>query len=365
MIKKTVVIGLLEALVLYVIYLMYFFPLLKGAEDYVFIYPFNLKDGSIYWALNIAILTSGLLFFMNVYYAIPRFLKNRQVWHYVLFVFVLFASVIVFEKALEELLKLVYRLPENFKALYGTDYDNLPMRRNLDYSQLIRNVAFLALSFGFRYFKDWQQVLKDRAREQSLLAEKRKAELNYLISQVNPHFLFNSLNNIYAITERNNDIEASSAISKLSNMMRFMLYDSGTEFIELTKEISYIQDYIELQQLRFADDEVIVNLMVKGNVKQSNINPFILIPFVENAFKYGVAIHQTSVIKIEIQVTEDKLHFMIRNRILSTSNNHDYSGIGIKNVRERLELVYPGQHKLQITNDNDYFIVNLDIQFSP
>ncbi len=360
--RRKILIGLLEVLVLWVLCWTYFFPFLKGAEDYVFIYPFNLKDGSLYWGISKGILMTTLLFFGNIYYAIPRFLKRKKIKTYLLVLVILFFGLLPLEEGVEEIIKYFYNLPDNFEALYGADYDNLPMRRSLAFPHILRNTGFLALSFGYRYFKDWQHLLKKQTREQTLLAEKTKVELNFLKSQVNPHFLFNSLNNIYAITERNNDSEASEAITKLSNLMRFMIYDSQAEFINLKEEVKYIQDYIEIQQLRYADEEVIVNLKVNGDLHKSKVSPFMLIPFVENAFKYGVAIHQSSIIKIGISVEEDKLHFNVRNKILNTTSNHVYSGIGIDNVKKRLELVYPDKYHLDIQKDNECFDVNLRIQ---
>ncbi len=361
--QKKILIGFIEVLALWVLCWTYFFPFLKGAEDYVFIYPFNLKDGSLYWGISKSILITTLLFFGNIYYAIPKFLKRNKLKAYLICIVVLFFGLLPLEQGLEELIKYFYNLPGNFENVYGTDYESLPMRRSLAFPHILRNTGFLALSFGYRYFKDWQHLLKKQTREQTLLAEKRKVELSFLKSQVNPHFLFNSLNNIYAITERNKDSEASEAITKLSNLMRFMIYDSQTEFINLSKEIKYIRDYIEIQQLRYAKEEVIINLKINGDVQNVKVSPFMLIPFVENAFKYGVAIHQSSIIKISISVENDNLHFNVRNKILNTANNHVYSGIGVDNVKKRLQLEYRNKHDLDIKNDNEYFDVNLRIQF--
>ncbi len=358
---KHIKIGFLEAFVMVVLYSIVVYPALQGAEDYIFIYPFNLKDGSIYWALFFPILFSGLLFFGNIYYAIPKYLKNKQVNMYILSVILLFFGLLGIEALVKTPLQALYNLPENFETLYGVDYDNLPMRRNLKLNHAVRNLGFLALSFGYRYVKDWKQLLEERARQQTILAEKWKVELNYLKSQVNPHFLFNNLNNIYAITKRNNDTEASEAITRLSSLTRFMLYDSSSKYIPINKEVKYIQDYIEIQQLRFADDEVIVNLKLEGDIQHTNISPFMLIPFVENAFKYGVKIHQNSIIKIEIKVMDRSLFFKVRNKIQHSKNNHVYSGIGIANVKKRLELVYANNYELNISNDEAYFEVQLRI----
>jgi len=360
-IKRHIKIGILEALIMVVLSSIFIYPRLQDAGDYVFIYPFNLKDGSIYWALFLSIFFGGLLFFLNIYYAIPKYLKQRQVNKYILSIILLFFGLLGIEFLAKFPLQAIYNLPENFETLYGTDYDNVPMRRNLDIPNVIKSLVLLALSFGYRYLKDWKQIMEERTRQQTILAEKWRVELNYLKSQVNPHFLFNNLNNIYAITKRNNDTEASEAISRLSSLTRFMLYDSSSKYIPIAKEIKYIQDYIEMQQLRFAEEEVIVNLKLEGDIEHTNISPFMLIPFVENAFKYGVKIHQNSIIKIGIKIKNGSLFFNVRNKIQQSKNNHVYSGIGITNVKKRLELVYANNFELNINNDETYFEVQLRI----
>lgn len=358
---KQIKVTIIEALLMVLVFGVFIYPRLQDIGDYVFIYPFNLKDGSIYWALFFSILFGGVLFFLNVYYLIPKYLKNKQVKKYLLSIVLLFIVLLGLELLVKLALQAIYGLPEHFEKLYGVDYDKLSKRRSLEFPHAIRNLLFLALSFGYRYVKDWKQLMEERARQQTILAEKWKTELNYLKSQVNPHFLFNNLNSIYAITKRNNDTEASEAITRLSNITRFMLYDSSSTYIPIAKEIRYIEDYIEMQQLRFEDQEVIVNLKLEGAIERTNISPFILIPFVENAFKYGVKINQNNIIKIEIRITNGSLVFNVRNKIQQSKNNHVYSGIGIANVKKRLELVYPNNFELKITNDQLYFDVQLRI----
>ena len=358
---KNIKIGIIEVLLMTLLFSLFMYYRLQGVGDYVFIYPFNIKDGSIYWALFFSVLFGGLIFFVNIYYAIPKYLKNKQVNKYILCIVLLFFGLLGIEFLVKIVLQSIYNLPENFEFLYGVDYNSLPKRRSLELPHGIRNFAFLALSFGYRYVKDWKQLMEERTRQQAILAEKWKVELNYLKSQVNPHFLFNNLNNIYAITKRNNDTEASEAIARLSSLTRFMLYDSSSKYIPIAKEIKYIQDYIEMQQLRFADEEVIINLNQEGDMEHTNISPLLLIPFVENAFKYGVKIHQNSIIKIEIIVRNGSLFFKVRNKIQQKKNNHVYSGIGISNVKKRLELVYANNFELNINNDKTCFEVQLRI----
>lgn len=350
----------LEVLVLGIIITFFAYPLLQGAGDYVFIYPFNLKDGSIYWAIAIAQCIGISLFLTQVHFALPALLQQKGIKAYILFMLVFYAFLWGLEEAVRLVLLRQYDLPENFSTLYGSSYEDVPIRRNLSMNKHLRNTGFILLSFGYRYLLNWRQSLVDHAQTQTLLAEKRKAELKALKAQINPHFLFNSLNNIYAITERNNDHEASEAINRLSGLTRFVLYDTSEPRIPLQKEIDFINDYIQLQQLRFTDQEIIIKLESKGEL-HTLVSPFMIIPFVENAFKYGVKIGESNIIKIAVTVNNGQLHAHIRNAVKQQTSNHNYSGIGIKNVRKRLQMEYPDRHNLDITNNGNHFDVQLHI----
>lgn len=353
----------LEVLILSCIYSIFAYPLLQGAGDYVFMYPFNLRDGSIIPALVLSIVISLALFFTQVHFALPSLLQKKGLKRYLVFMVLLYLGLWGAEEGVRRLLMELYDLPENFQSLYGVTYDNVPMRRDLSMSKHLRNFAFILLSFGYRYLLDWKQSLVDQAQSQSMLAEKWKAELDTLKAQINPHFLFNSLNNIYAITERNGDKEASEAISRLSGLTRFVLYDTASAEIPLQKEIDFIKNYIQLQQLRFTDQEIIIKLQTQGEL-HTPVSPFMLIPFVENAFKYGVKIGEANIIKIGIGVQNGKLSAHIRNAVKQSVSNHNYSGIGIHNVKKRLALVYPNRHTLTIDNNGEHFDVQLQIDLA-
>ena len=147
-ITKQIKVGIIEALLTVLLFTVFIYPRLQGIGDYMFIYPFNLKDGSIYWALFFSILFGGLLFFLNIYYAIPKYLKNKQVNKYILSIILLFFGLLGIEFLVKITLQAIYNLPENFEFLYGGDYNNLPKRRSLELPIGIRNLGFLALSFG-------------------------------------------------------------------------------------------------------------------------------------------------------------------------------------------------------------------------
>ncbi|MBS1646393.1 MAG: sensor histidine kinase [Bacteroidetes bacterium] len=193
--------------------------------------------------------------------------------------------------------------------------------------------------------------------------EKINAELSYLKAQINPHFLFNTLNSIYSLAIEKSDYTAT-AVVKLSGMMRYVITEANQKFVSLEKEINYIRDYIDLQKLRI-DPNVNLFFELSGDVEQKKIAPLILISFIENAFKYGINTEENSEIKINIDVTKNYLHFRVRNNKVNTQQLHiQKSGVGIENTAGRLQLLYPGRHKLRVTNHSEYFAILLSIQLS-
>jgi hypothetical protein len=194
------------------------------------------------------------------------------------------------------------------------------------------------------------------------LAEKEKvnAELSYLKAQINPHFLFNTLNSIYSLAIEKSDY-TPTAVVKLSGMMRYVITDASHKFVPLEKEINYISDYIDLQKLRI-DSAVKLFYQVTGDTANKNIAPLVLISFIENAFKYGVNAEQNSDIKIHIDITKSYLHLRVSNKKVSMHQVHQTkSGVGIENTKNRLELLYPANHKLVITDTADEFIILLSL----
>jgi hypothetical protein len=205
-------------------------------------------------------------------------------------------------------------------------------------------VFALALRFGER----WKQTEK----------EKLQAELAYLKAQVNPHFLFNTLNGVYALALEKSD-KAPEAIARLAAMMRYVLHDAGRESVPLDKELTYIRDYMALQEVRFAG-AVHLDLSIEGDPKGKKIAPLVLIPFIENAFKHGVNPEEESRIDIRILVGRNDLRLEVVNKKVTVHlAASESSGLGIATTRERLQLLYPGAHTLDIRNNSLDFIVFL------
>ncbi|MGB4960223.1 MAG: histidine kinase [Saprospiraceae bacterium] len=225
---------------------------------------------------------------------------------------------------------------------------------------LIALVLVAAISTGYGLLDDFVRAEKERDEKQK---EKLKSELSFLRSQISPHFIFNVLNSIVYLI-RSNAALAESVTLKLSNLMRYMLYDSENAQISLDKEISYVENYIELQKIRFEED-VDIQYTKTGDISHQLIEPMLIIPFVENAFKHGVGMIVNPAIIIQIDVQKDHLTCMVKNKISvdHSEEKDESSGIGLKNVQRRLELLYPDAHTLTVKNDGDWFAVDLKLSF--
>ena len=196
--------------------------------------------------------------------------------------------------------------------------------------------------------------------------ERLTAELNFLKAQINPHFLFNTLNNLYylAYTQSSNTTEV---IAKLSQMMRYMIYDSNYPLVPLSKEIEYMENYISLERLRLNDEIPIKFVREGGNSQEFLIAPLIFITFLENAFKHGVSNnHPKAWVNISIRIQGKECVYKVQNSKLpfTKPEAEEKSGIGLQNVKRRLELSYPGKHRLTVENLQDSYSVQLNIEIS-
>lgn len=207
----------------------------------------------------------------------------------------------------------------------------------------------LGLSFSYSFLRIWKNNEK----------LKKESELKLLKSQMNPHFLFNSLNSLYALVSEKEVEKAEDAILKLSDILRYSVYQVNNSKVSLKDEIDYIKNYIALQELRLAGK---AEISFNCEIEKSNIfiEPMLLIPFVENAFKHGISYTQESKINIELRLQKDELSFKVKNTINKTPKKIDeFSGVGIKNVVARLKLLYPKNHLLAIESKNDIHAISL------
>ena len=228
-------------------------------------------------------------------------------------------------------------------------------------SAIVMVFFILLISTSFKVLAD---SVKQRFLMQQIEAKQVQTELRLLKAQINPHFLFNTLNNLFGMA-RKQDPQTADGISGLSHLMRYMIYDSNVELISLKKEIQQIDRLIELQKLRFTkDDDIQINFSVDGEAAKVQIPPMLLISFVENAFKHGISLVTPSFVRIYLNVEKDTLEFSVSNSKHSRSENKDdvEKGIGLKNVSRRLELLYPGNHELAISDGEKVFEVRLALR---
>ena len=204
-----------------------------------------------------------------------------------------------------------------------------------------------------------QEWLKIEQKKDEIEHEKINTELSFLKSQVNPHFFFNTLNNIYSLAVIGSD-QTAPAIMKLSSIMRYILTETQTNLVPLQNEIDFITNFIDLQSVRLTD-KVKVNFKAEGDIEPLQIAPLLFIPFIENAFKYGISTKERTVIAINLLAAGNKLSFTVSNTIVKAIRA-ETTGIGINNVKRRLELLYPGKHDLRVEEQNNQFIVHLNIE---
>lgn len=216
---------------------------------------------------------------------------------------------------------------------------------------------YLFLTVFLQFSIDWYEQNRTL---QAVKVEKLQAEVNYLRSQVNPHFLFNALNNLYALTLRKSD-QAPDIVLKLSELMEYMLYESDEAFVPLEKEIKYLGNYLELERIR-QGNQADIRLTVTGEVDKCMIPPFLILPFVENAFKHGVSrAVRNAYLHIDIRIGGG-IEVVVENNKLDFRDEDRSGGIGLANVRRRLELLYPGRHELVIANEADLFRVRMKLE---
>ncbi|GBL35591.1 uncharacterized sensor-like histidine kinase SE_0166 [Filimonas sp.] len=203
--------------------------------------------------------------------------------------------------------------------------------------------------------------LRIKMNLEAIEVEKNNAEISYLKSQINPHFLFNTFNSIYSLAIKENAERTANGMLKLSGMMRYVVSESSSDFVPLEKELTYINNFIELQKLRL-DKGVKLNYELDGSFEDKRIAPLLLIPFIENAFKHGVNPDEDSSIIIRIIIDEDKLHLFVENNKVTTHHEmNEKMGFGIGNTRNRLKLLYPSNHTIVIIDTNRKYQVNLKL----
>jgi two-component system LytT family sensor kinase len=288
---------------------------------------------------------SLLLFYSNAFYFIPHFLNRGKKWQYGLLQLLLFAGLLA---------SAIFLFPPPDKG---------PSHMGFHREYLFLFVPFLILWSTSTVYR----FSSDKAKTDQLLKEKEnenlKTELLFLRSQVSPHFLFNVLNNMVALARLKSDrLEAS--LIKLSGLMRYMLYESDEQRVPLAKEIEYVTSYIDLQRLRFGEDMRISLKIAELPGDYLLIEPMLLIPFIENAFKHGTGLIKNPEIDIALQVNGGQLDFSVRNKYNGEGSEvkDKTSGIGLANVVRRLNLLYGNAHSLTIDKQDGWYVVTLQLK---
>ena len=282
-------------------------------------------------------------FYLNLQLLVPRLLLGSQTSRYVL---ALVGVILVIMMVLWSI-EIWFNLPLLVHRTFHPDGKGQPKSYGWIQPNLFSILLVLAISTSIAMLKKWQDDANFRT---ALEQAKTTSELSFLKAQINPHFFFNTLNNIYALTLI--DVEtAREALHRLSRMMRYVLYETQSGTTLLSKELSFVSDYIQLMQLRLTD-KVTVTLNSPSPLYDQSIAPMILLPFVENAFKHGVSALHPSRIYIDIQQQQNKLTLDVQNTLFAdkTPSLETGNGIGLTNTRRRLDLLYPGQYALTIND---------------
>lgn len=223
--------------------------------------------------------------------------------------------------------------------------------------ETIRGIEFTSLAFTYRFLFDWLIIEGIRKKIEN---EKLKSELSLLRNQLNPHFLFNTINDIYYLALIKSE-KTPEAMLKLSDLLRYILYEKE-EWVALEKEINYLKEFIHLHKIRFPDNVVNIELPNPELIQNQKIPPMLLSTFVENAFKHGAPGTNENPIKISIGISLDALHYKVTNPIDKNIVKDKTSGIGILNLEKRLNLLFPNKHKLSYSNNDEHFEAKLEIQ---
>lgn len=292
----------------------------------------------------------AVVVYFNLLYLIPNYLTDKK--------FLLYGSLLI--------LIVLIVTPIKMLVLFLT-FSYLP---DLQAQLLIDQKWFFLTTFIIagastltKIISDWARYQRDR---KELQTQTMQSELKFLKSQINPHFLFNTLNNLYALTLKKSD-KAPEIVIKLSEMMRYMLYECNERRVLLSKEINYIQNYLDLESLRQSKDARI-QFKVEGKATDQKIAPLLFIPFLENSFKHGLnSSISKGFVDIVVRIEDKHVQFQMQNSKTDTlpMQTHKRSGgIGLANVRRRLKLQYPEKYELKIEDSPNTYSVNLDLDLS-
>jgi len=299
-----------------------------------------------------------VVFYANYFILVPIFLLHKRIKEYVVWSLLLLIVVNVGLNLIHFGSPMI-KPPAEFQNMYR----DMPRPK----FESFRFVFPAAVSFAFFILGGVIPLLKDfyqrEKRTELKEAERKESELQFLKAQLNPHFIFNALNSVYSLV-RSKSNDAPEAVLAISEMMRYMLYEANKEWVPLSREIEYIQNYISLQRLRYNNSSPI-SFNIVGDYQSKKIEPLLLIPFLENSFKYGTDYQGNTDIRVQMEVSSDGMTFVCSNQMGFVRNDIDKkaSGIGLVNVKNRLELLYPNMHELTFGQIDDRYLVTLKLKW--
>jgi two-component system, LytTR family, sensor kinase len=306
-------------------------------------YEYSFKSNLIEFALHIP------LVYFNLFVLVPRFVLRSKYFAYGFSLIISLMVVYLLKTAMT-----YYIISENIWPEANRDYK--PFEINHIVAVCIGELYVLAMASSVYLTLTW---LKERDRNRALREEQFKIKLKYLKNQIQPHFFFNTLNNLYALSLESSD-KVPDVIIKLSKLMEYVLYDiEGTKLASLIKEIDYIQNYIEIEKLRFENVEV--NINIESNIDDIKVPPLLFISLVENAFKHGGYNNNQLKIKINCKVVDGSFHFEIINNFVLSPNVKNQKGIGLTNTKKRLKLIFKNNYSLTRQVKFNYYIIRLQI----
>lgn len=313
----------------------------------------SVSEPSYIYIIIADILLKILMVYVCLNYLIPALIPKKRFRDFALLTSLLFLLTLGLSLGIEYWISEQYFVYEYFKR-----------SNRFILTSSVFHLGLLSLSLGYAFSKNWYAA---EMQKQKLQKASLEAELKVLKSQINPHFLFNTLNNIFAIARKYEDPRLADSLAKLSHLMRYMLYENSHEKVPLANEIAYINDFIELQRLRFPKEKNdSVSFEIRGDVQQQEIAPLLLLPFIENAFKFSPSLANPYRITLSLEVADHALIFRCYNTINPKyqEEKESESGIGLVNVQRRLQLLYSGAHELVLKNTGEAFCVMLTLDLS-
>jgi len=310
---------------------------------------FRKENGSIYYPLIFGTMINLFLFYFNSLYLIPRYISKNNYKTYLLAGLSLYISISLMNSVVDHFC---------FISVFSTEKEPFWSETLLNF---VLKLIIFSFSLGYGFTKNWLKQENDRKQ---LIEDSLHAELKMLKAQINPHFLFNTLNMAYSSAIKSSDSITADIIEKLSVLMRYVIYESNGDKVPLEKEINYIENFISLQIQRLSV-EIATNIKcnINGNWNNHQIAPMILVPFIENVFKHGISLNEKSSIAIDLTLQSGLLILETKNPLINKPTSHDKSdsGIGLINVKRRLQIIYPGKHQLTIETANEIYHSLLEI----